>query len=316
MKTRKPLWKISIVTTLEAEDAVGEMLGELFHEAASSYYDFERQERRVTVFVPRKMAPGTRRALREGLKRIENNGLRTGEGTISLAKVRPGDWAESWKRHFRPIEVGHLLLVKPSWSKKRPRADQAVVVLDPGLSFGTGQHPTTEYCLQEIVRRSKPRGEDGQTKADVPQNGQAFFDIGTGSGILAIAAAKLGYHPVRAIDFDSEAVQIARANARANGVTIQIVRADAAKLPARPKKQFDFVCANLISDLLVSQRKRIIAQLDPGGALALAGILKSEFLTVQRKFEESGLKLVSAKSKKEWRSGLFCLNGKVRRPSI
>ncbi|HEY1719239.1 MAG TPA: 50S ribosomal protein L11 methyltransferase, partial [Verrucomicrobiae bacterium] len=200
-----------------------------------------------------------------------------------------------WKRHFKPIEIGDLLLVKPSWSKKRPRKNQAVVILDPGLSFGTGQHPTTEFCLGEIVRCRK--------------NGmlQSFLDIGTGSGILAIAAAKLGFKPVRAIDFDPEAVRVAKANAKANGVLrkIEIVRGDVTKFSTKAKNRFDLVCANLISNLLIAERKKITAQLKPGGILVLAGILKLEFLDVQKKFEELGLQLISSRSKREWRSGSF-----------
>jgi ribosomal protein L11 methyltransferase len=170
-----------------------------------------------------------------------------------------------------------------------------LVVLDPGLSFGTGQHPTTEFCLREIVRCRKSGMH------------QLFLDIGTGSGILAIAAAKLGYKPVRAFDFDPEAVRVAQANASVNGVhkKIRIERGDVAKLPEKPKEQFDLVCANLISNLLIGERRKIAAQLKPGGTLVLAGILKAEFLEVQKEFESLGLKLVSARSKREWRSGSF-----------
>ncbi len=136
---------------------------------------------------------------------------------------------------------------------------------------------------------------------------KSFLDIGTGSGILAIAAAKLGYKPVHAFDFDPEAVRVARANARVNqvGRKIKIARGDVTKLPLRPARKFDLVCANLISNLLIAERRRIVAQLNPGGTLVLAGILKSEFAQVQKAFEALGLKLVAAKSEKEWRSGSF-----------
>jgi ribosomal protein L11 methyltransferase len=222
--------------------------------------------------------------------------LKTGTGKIEIAKVRREDWAESWKRHFKPIEIGGALLVKPSWSKKRPRKNQSVVVLDPGLSFGTGQHPTTMFCLREVVRRRK-----AETR-------QSFLDIGTGSGILAIASAKLGYKSIHAFDFDPEAVRMARANARANGVLkkIKIIRGDVTKPSTRPKKQFDLVCANLISNLLVAERKKIVVQLKRDGILVLAGILRTEFPEVQRAFENLGLELISCRIGKEWRSGSFC----------
>jgi ribosomal protein L11 methyltransferase len=297
MKIRKPLWRISIATTLEAEDAVAELLGGTFNSSASSYFDFEKKTSRVTVFVPHKIDADIVQKLRHDLINIKECGLGIGTAKISVAKVRREDWAESWKRHFKPIEIGKTLLLKPSWSKKRPGPNQAVVVLDPGLSFGTGQHATTEFCLQQIVQHANPAGH------------LSLLDIGTGSGILAIAAAKLGYKPIHAFDFDPEAVRVACANARTNGVlpAIKISCSNVSKLPMRTKRRYNFICANLISDLLIRERERIVAQLEPGGILVLAGILRSEFEEVERAFGKLGLKLVCAKSKKEWRSGTFCL---------
>jgi ribosomal protein L11 methyltransferase len=303
MKTRRPLWKISIATTLEAEDAVAEMLERSFHCVTSSYFDFEKQTSRVTAFITHKIPAEDREMLRQGLDSIKKCGLKIGPGKVSIGRVRREDWAESWKRHFKPIEIGDKLLVKPDWSKKRPKMGQVVVVLNPGLSFGTGQHPTTLFCLEEIVRNhiKRPRNADSTSES-------SFLDIGTGSGILAIAAAKLGYRRIRAIDFDLEAVRIARTNARANSVLkkIKIAHSDAAKLPIIPWERFDLICANLISNLILAERKRIIAQLKPSGVLVVAGILKIEFSRVQRALENSGLKLISTRSKKEWRSGAFC----------
>ena len=135
---------------------------------------------------------------------------------------------------------------------------------------------------------------------------KSFLDIGTGSGILAIAAAKLGYKPIRAFDFDADAVRIAKANARANSVKIKIQHGDVTKLSMKPKAQFDLVCANLISNLLIAERKKIVAQMNRGGTLVLAGILEREFSEVQKAFENCGLKLVAVKSEKEWQSGSFC----------
>ncbi len=303
---RKSLWEISIATTPEAEDAVAEMLGALLKRAAVSYHNLETGVSTVTVYCESKPAAGLRKSITAELVRIKGCGLKAGPGKITIAKVRREDWAESWKRHFKPIEIGDALLVKPSWSKRKPRKNQAVVVLDPGLSFGTGQHPTTAFCLHQIVAavcdRRNRRSQSAAT-------GESFLDIGTGSGILAIAAAKLGYQPVHAFDFDANAIQIASVNARGNNVAgkIHFWRGDVSKLPLRPGRKFDLVCANLISDLLITDRRRIAAQLNCSGTLVLAGILKSEFQKVQSAFEMSGLKLLSSKAEKEWRSGSFRL---------
>lgn len=297
MKTTKSLWRISVVTTPEAEDAVAELLGTALHQPAVIYFDLETGASTVTAYLQRKpvLQRNIRETIQEGLKRINHCGLNAGAGRVTLVKMGREDWAESWKRHFHPIEIGDQLLIKPSWSKRRARKNQAVMVLDPGLSFGTGQHPTTAFCLQALV-------QGGKNKAP-----RSFLDIGTGSGILAIAAAKLGYEPVHAFDFDPESVRVARANARANGVhkRLRITHGDVAKLPIRPVRQYDLICANLISTLLVSERRRMVNRLRRGGTLVLAGILKSEFFRVQAIFEKLGLKLADSKGGKEWRSGSF-----------
>jgi ribosomal protein L11 methyltransferase len=329
---QQSLWRISVITTPEAEDAVSELLGAVLGQPVSSYFNMETGVTTVTAYCRRKPAwPAEWRAkIRVGLDRIKNCGLKIGSGKVTIAKMRHEDWAESWKRHFKPIEIrfqgrrdelresltlhgksgrrgsgtritrpsegNKSLLVKPSWSKKLPRKNQAVVILDPGLSFGTGQHPTTAFCLRELVRCGKI------------ETRRSFLDIGTGSGILAIAATKLGYSPVCAFDCDPEAVRVAHANARANSVhkKLRISRGDVTKLRIHAAKQYDLVCANLISTLLMAERRRIAAQLKRGGTLVLAGILKSEFYRVQKVFAELGLKLAVGKTVNEWRSGSFC----------
>jgi ribosomal protein L11 methyltransferase len=141
---------------------------------------------------------------------------------------------------------------------------------------------------------------------------KSFLDIGTGSGILAIAATKLGCTPVHAFDFDPEAVRVARANARVNQVVgkLKIGPGDVIKLSLRPNQKYDLICANLISNLLIAERQRIVAQLNSGGTLVLAGILKTEFGQVQKSFTDLGLKLTAARSEKEWRSGAFQFSAK------
>ncbi|HXI72687.1 MAG TPA: 50S ribosomal protein L11 methyltransferase [Verrucomicrobiae bacterium] len=318
MKTNKTLWRISVTTTLEAEDAVAELLGGIFGQPASSHFNVETLVSVVSVFAPQKtiLAGDIRGQVSAGLKRIKSCGLNLGSGKINTAKVRREDWSESWKRHFKAIEIGDALLIKPSWIKRKPRKNQAVVILDPGLSFGTGQHATTSFCLHQIVAAvGRPPQTAKESKDAALCRGAAkksFLDIGTGSGILAIAAAKLGCQPVRAFDFDPESVRVARANARVNQVAgrIKITQDDVTKQPMRPARQYDLVCANLISNLLIAERQRIVAQVKPGGMLVLAGILKSEFGLVQTAFEGLGLKFVTGKNEKEWRSGSFRLAAK------
>jgi ribosomal protein L11 methyltransferase len=312
----KSLWKISVTTTLEAEDAVAELLNTILNQPATAYTDSETGICTVTVYLRQKpnLSREDREVILTGLKRIKQYGLRIGPGKIVVAKVRKEDWAESWKRHFKPIEIGDALLIKPSWSRRKSRKDQAVVMLDPGLSFGTGQHPTTAFCLHQIVRfleRKDERSNESDGSASRPYyKPPAFLDLGTGSGILAIAAAKLGYSPVLAMDLDPEAVRVARANARANGVLpkVKIRRRNVSKLPIRPRRPrhgYHLVCANLISDLLIAERRRIAGQLNPTGTLVLAGILRPEFRKVRKAYKTLGLRLISRRNDQEWCSGSF-----------
>ena len=308
-----PLWRISVITTAEAEDAVSELLASVSGCPAAAYFDLERQTSQVSVFAEQgSFSPAQlRREITAGLERIQNFGLDTGGARVIIARVKREDWAESWKRHFKPIEIRikkgnskanrdaavfHSLLVKPSWSKQRAAPNQAVVVLDPGLSFGTGQHPTTAFCLHEIVRGLKLG------------TGRSFLDIGTGSGILAISAIKLGYAPVQAFDFDPEAVRVGRQNARKNHVSdlLKLTRSDITRLALQPARQFDLICANLISNLLVAERWRIVNRLKAGGTLVLAGILAEEFAQVEQAFADCKLELRSSRVENEWRSGAFC----------
>ncbi|MCU0783385.1 MAG: 50S ribosomal protein L11 methyltransferase [Verrucomicrobia bacterium] len=296
---RETICKTSVQTTAEAEDAVAELLATHVGSNPSTYTDAETGVTTVSVYsttAPKNLA-ATKAALRRGLTEIKTCGLNVGSAKVSARQIRRENWAESWKRHFKPIEVGNALLIKPSWSKRRARKGQAVVVLDPGLSFGTGHHPTTSFCLHELTR--------GCAR---PQS-QAFLDLGTGSGILAIVAAKLGYSPVHALDFDPESVRVARANARLNHVSqkIRLAHQDLTRLPLRPAQRYDLICANLISTLLVVERRRIVRRLKPGGRLVVAGILKSEFDLVTLALTATGLRLVASKVEKEWRSGAFVL---------
>jgi ribosomal protein L11 methyltransferase len=313
-KKAKPLWRITVLTTVEAEDAVCELLASVSGLPTATYFDLERQTSQASVFAEQgDFSPEQiRKEIVSGLDRIRDCGLNIGNSEIEIARVKREDWAESWKRHFKPIEIKAAakkprlkagsrplsLLVKPSWSKKPAAKHQVVVVLDPGLSFGTGQHPTTSFCLHEIVAHRQSGAA------------QSFLDIGTGSGILAIAAAKLGYTPVQAFDFDPECVRISRENARKNRVEMRLkpVRGDITKLPARPARQFDLVCANLISNLLISERRRIVNRVKKDGKLVLAGILAAEFSEVEQAFAEVGLRLCSSRVENEWRSGAFCFH--------
>ncbi|HXJ60764.1 MAG TPA: 50S ribosomal protein L11 methyltransferase [Verrucomicrobiae bacterium] len=291
------LTRVSVATTTEADEAVAGLLAEIFGQPATSYTHFDSGRTHASVYLGRsaEWSRPKREQIVVGLKGLRDAGVPIGAGRISVTKVRREDWAESWKKHFRPFVIGKSLLIKPSWSSRRPGRSQAVVVLDPGLSFGTGQHPTTRFCLEELVasRQNEAR--------------QTFLDIGLGSGILSIAAVKLGFSDVTGFDNDPEAIRVAQVNARMNRIhrMVNFFLRDLGDRRGGVGAPCDVVCANLTYDLLLQHRERILAQVERGGCLVLAGILKSQFPLVARAYQAAGLVLERRERAGDWESGRF-----------
>jgi len=294
-----PLRHVAVVTSHEAEDAVGVVLEAVAGVTPGVHVELPSQRVTVSAYVhvaDAGVAP-LRARLRAALDGLRGHGIDPAPATVTIRKVPPKDWSESWKRHFKPIEVGGRLLVKPTWSRRRPKAGAAVLLLDPGLSFGTGQHATTRFCLEEVVRLHAP----GQRRS--------LLDAGMGSGILALAAAAVGYGHVKGFDFDPDCVRIARENARLNqlGRRVAFGEADVTRLPKRPERTFDVVCANLMHDLLVAECRRIAARVAPGGRLVLAGILSHQFPAVERAYADLGWAVERDATEGEWRSATLAL---------
>ncbi|HEX3718240.1 MAG TPA: 50S ribosomal protein L11 methyltransferase [Verrucomicrobiae bacterium] len=291
------MWQVSISTNAEGEEAISNLLERTFSQAPSIFRDEETRAVLVTAYPSRLPRPphALRALLAEATEQIRRCGLDPGKTRITIKPLPRRNWAESWKRHFKPIEVGKKLLVKPGWIKRRPKPGQSVVILDPGLSFGTGNHPTTLFCLQRIAECRR-----GATA-------QSFLDIGTGSGILAIAAAKLGYSPVLAFDYDPEAVRAANSNAKRNRVARRAIvrRGDLRRWPMLPRRRYDLICANLTSDLLLAQAEKIRNLLRPGGKLVIAGVLAREFPEVSQKLRQINLTLETSGVINNWKSGQF-----------
>jgi ribosomal protein L11 methyltransferase len=293
----KQLRKVSIEIHAETEEAVQELLQLRFRNTPSIYSDYETLQTIAIVYLDADEVwdDSVEKEIRAELKNIEACGLNIGPCLFKVEWIKREDWANSWKRHFKPMNIGGKLLIRPGWIKRKAKKGQSLVVLDPGLSFGTGQHATTSFCLHQLVKARKKGVK------------QSFLDMGTGSGILAISAAKLGYKPVDAFDYDPEAVRVAKENAAKNKVAdkLKLKQADLTKLPAKARERYDVVCANLIYYLLIAESAKISARVQPDGLLVLAGILETQFALVENTFAQHGWKLVSSKVEKEWRSGSF-----------
>lgn len=284
-----------VLTTPAAGGAVGALLESIFGTTASVWSEDRSNEAKVTVYLERdSVASGEEALLGQGLEILRAAGVDVGAGNWAVERVKREDWSESWKKHFSPIEVADRLLVKPEWEEIEPKLGQAVVILNPGMSFGTGHHATTLFCLKQLAECMPVGG------------GKSLLDAGTGSGILAISAAKLGYAPVEAWDFDPVAVGVARRNAEQNGLgqALAFEDRDLTKMPPGGR-QYDVVCANLMSELLVAEKSKLASWLAPTGRLVLAGVLLEQFAQVEAAFCGLGMELVATETLDEWRSGAF-----------
>jgi len=214
--------------------------------------------------------------------------LRTVAGNschIEVLTVQDEDWASNWKAYYHPARVGRRLVIKPSWESYTPQGEDLIIELDPGMAFGTGTHITTRQCLEMMEISLIP--------------GQRVLDIGTGSGILAIAAAKLGAGEVKAIDIDPVAVEIAQQNIRQNGVESRVtaVHQDLAEFWA---PEADLVTANLTGPVLRQLLERLISLTRSGGRMILAGIGREQWPQLQTVMIQKGLILEKTNRDEDW----------------
>ncbi len=271
--------EISIQTTHEATEAIAD----IFHELGSSgvviedpelvnsyrrsgtwdYCDIP-EEVNVEIVTVKAYLPVDEqledklRIFEERVNELVNHNLDKGKGHIEYQEINEEDWASSWKDFFHPIKVGEKVVIKPSWEDYEPVGDDVVIELDPGMAFGTGTHHTTAMCircLEEVV------------KAD-----SIVFDIGTGSGVLAVASAKLGASHVQAVDLDPVAVRVAKENTRINHVD-HLVQVATGDLLTAINGKADVIIANIIADVIIKLVEDIPERLNDDGVLIASGII-------------------------------------------
>lgn len=218
-------------------------------------------------------------------------------GPESIQKIPEAGWATEWKKYFKPFFLTKKIVICPSWETYKKTGDEKVVILDPGMAFGTGQHDTTRFCAEFIC----------ELKTENPHL-KSFLDVGCGSGILSLIAKKLGFEEVVGIDNDPVAIETAKENLKRNPDRKEIdFRTGAVTAPL----QFDIVVANIIAETLCELHDGLIEQMSSNGYLILSGILPERAALVKEKFAVGSknflpLHLIDEKKSKDWHAYLYC----------
>jgi len=260
----------------------------------TSYRDVEESSATMQIFLPDSAdAPRAAEAL-VSAGRIVGLELAPETGTIP-----DEDWKLSYRKHFKVEVISQRLVVRPPWEAVTPAPGQKVLTLDPGIAFGTGQHPTTRACLDAIDALASGRARSPSAP------GRTFLDVGCGSGILAIAAALEGFREVRGFDNDPDAVRNANENAAANGLGALFFEGDLSAPGVAASA--DVVAANVLAPVLVRFAREVGALVNPGGRLILSGILDEQYDEVRAAYTALGFAEISSRLIGEWRTGLFAL---------
>lgn len=248
--------------------------------------DFPEQGVIIKAYLPKTSK------LNETLDRIKQNisnlkeiGIDIGENKVNLSDVKEEDWATAWKKYYHPVKVSDRFTIVPTWEEYTPEEDELIIELDPGMAFGTGTHPTTAMCIQALEK--------------IVKKGDTIIDVGTGSGVLSIAAALLGAKEVKALDLDEVAVEAARQNISLNHVdeTVTVERND---LLNGITEQADAVVANILAEVIISFADDALKAVKKGGFFITSGIIEQKFDDVKAALQKAGFTIEETIKMKDW----------------
>lgn len=222
--------------------------------------------------------------IEEKLTEIKELGINIGEGKVEVEKMYEEDWANNWKKYYKPSKVGEKIVVKPIWEEYIAKQGELVVELDPGMAFGTGDHETTRMCIQALEK--------------YVQKDSTVFDVGCGSGILAIAAAKLGAKHAVGVDLDPVAVESAKENVEYNHLdNIEILYGNLIEVI---DGKADVVVANILAEIVCILTEDVSRVIKPGGYFITSGIIHERVEMVTDKLEECGFEVIKVNKEGEW----------------
>ncbi|PID77192.1 MAG: hypothetical protein CSB24_02735 [Deltaproteobacteria bacterium] len=289
--------KITITAAPELAGAISDyMTGVL---AAGVEINLEGERRVINGFLGQKNLPdkeieSIRLSLKKHLTQLAGIfGLP--EPELHMGKFTHKDWSNNWKQHFAPFQVIPGLTIAPTWENYQANGKESVIIMDPGMAFGTGQHPTTARSISLIQ------------KSLAELKGAEMLDVGTGTGILGMAALLLGAERVLGIDNDSDAAVAALANIRLNGLgkAMQVSRQDITELTG----EYDLVAANIVHNTLLEMKTELIRLVKPGGQMVLSGLLAGEQAkNIVHTFVQGGMQFIEEETEGEWAALRFGKN--------
>ncbi|MDD6483308.1 MAG: 50S ribosomal protein L11 methyltransferase [Clostridiales bacterium] len=288
------------ITGIEIED---EQDFKDFLENNHQYWDYvdeelirqKEGETRVSAYVSDNAAghetlKEIRRTIAE-LKSLDTDGA-FGRLEVELDNMHEDDWANNWKKYFHPMEIGEKILIKPEWEEYKEPTDRIIFNINPGMTFGTGSHYTTQLCIEELEKYIRP--------------GSRMLDLGCGSGILSIISLMLGAGEAAAVDIDPNAVDIAYRNAEMNGVGREHYKVYAGNIVTDKAVQkalfgkYDVICANIVADVIIALAPIVREYMAEDAVFITSGIIEDRADEVFRVLSQNGFEVIGKKQRKDW----------------
>jgi len=269
----------SLMLTKEWETPFGEMY-------SLSPDDYPDEGVYVKAYLPVNSFLGeTIEQIKESINNLRLYDIDYSPGTITIAQVNEEDWASSWKQYYKPVAITEHIIIAPTWENYEKKENEIVVELDPGMAFGTGTHPTTKLCIVELEKYIK--------------NNDMVYDVGCGSGVLSVVAAKLGASEIHAFDIDTVAINTTILNSKINKVDEKVLPKINNLLDGITKPT-DIIVANILAEVIVRLAKSITPLLKQQGVFIASGIIVQKEQEVKYALEEAGLKIVDSNYDGEW----------------
>ncbi|TQR19274.1 50S ribosomal protein L11 methyltransferase [Psychrobacillus vulpis] len=220
------------------------------------------------------------------INNLQNFNIDIGHNIVTVQEVDEEDWATAWKKYYHPVKISNRFTIVPTWEDyKRVNSDELIIELDPGMAFGTGTHPTTVMCLQALEKTVQPDSK--------------VIDVGTGSGVLSIGAAKLGATSIHALDLDEVAVASAKANIAINHVE-NLVEVTHGNLLDNVKEQADIVVANILAEIIMTFTDDAFSIVKENGLFITSGIISAKKEDVKNALQKSGFEIEEVMMMEDW----------------